>query len=110
MAYVAVAQAGDHDQHRVVVAVDQDAIDFSWLPDVSPFIHNVSRVRLKNVAKPLSTVRSSASWFMKPTISTSCDALSWITAGIRPFSFEKSMMFTIKKPRGACPAGPWLAA
>ena len=27
---------------------------FSWLPEVSPFIHSLLRVRLKNVAKPLS--------------------------------------------------------
>src|SRR5882672_10836287 len=64
---------------------------FSRLPDVSPFIQSAFRVRLKNVAKPLSTVRSSAVWFMNPTISTSCVDESCTTAGIKPFNFEKSI-------------------
>jgi hypothetical protein len=43
----------------------------SRLPDVSPFIHSVLRVRLKNVTYPLARVLSQASSFMKPTMSTS---------------------------------------
>src|SRR5262249_31082952 len=52
------------------------------LPDVSPFIQSLLRVRLKNVAKPVLRVRASASSFMKPTIRTSDVSASWITAGI----------------------------
>ena len=63
----------------------------SRLPEVSPFIHSCPRVRLKKVANPVATVRSSASWFMKPTIRTSFDTSSWMTAGISPSSFEKSI-------------------
>ena len=63
----------------------------SRLPDVSPFIHSLLRVRLKKVAKPVSLVSASASSFMKPTIRTSALSASWITAGINPSSFEKSM-------------------
>jgi hypothetical protein len=47
-------------------------------------------VRLKKVANPVATVRSSASWFMKPTIRTSFDTSSWMTAGMSPSGFEKS--------------------
>ena len=43
----------------------------SRLPDVSPFIHSLLRVRLKKVAKPVRRVSASASSFMKPTIRTS---------------------------------------
>ena len=63
----------------------------SRLPEVSPFVHSAARVRLKNVAKPVAIVRSSASWFMKPTIRTSLVSSSCTTAGINPSSFEKSM-------------------
>src|SRR5207253_7239107 len=51
------------------------------LPEVSPFIHSVLRVRLKNVAKPVRRVASSATSFMKPTIRTSELSASWMTAG-----------------------------
>jgi hypothetical protein len=60
----------------------------SRLPDVSPFIQILLRVRLKNVAKPVVRVSASAASFMKPTIRTSAVSESWITAGIRPASFE----------------------
>jgi hypothetical protein len=43
---------------------------------------------------------SQASWFMKPTISTSPLTWSWTTAGISPSSFEKSISHSYnKKPR-----------
>ena len=41
------------------------------LPEVSPFIQSLLRVRLKKVAKPVRRVSASASSFMKPTIRTS---------------------------------------
>jgi hypothetical protein len=41
------------------------------LPEVSPFVQSLLRVRLKKVAKPVFLVIASASSFMKPTISTS---------------------------------------
>ena len=44
-------------QHRVVVAVDEQiSTTCSLLPDVSPFVHSVLRVRLKKVAKPVRRV------------------------------------------------------
>ncbi len=57
---------------------------FSRLPEVSPFIQSVLRVRLKNVTNPDSRVRRRASSFMKPTISTSLLASSCTTAGTSP--------------------------
>ena len=48
----------------------------SRLPDVSPFIHSVLRVRLKKVAKPVRRVSASATSFMKPTIRTSAVSAS----------------------------------
>ena len=33
-------------------------------PDVSPFVHNLPRLRLKNVTRRLASVRRSASGFM----------------------------------------------
>ena len=60
----------------------------SLLPEVSPFVHSLLRVRLKKVAKPVRRVSASASSFMKPTIRTSDVSASWMTAGISPSSFE----------------------
>ena len=50
VADVAVAQPLDLDEHRVVVAVHQQVDDLERLPEVSPFVQSVLRVRLKNVA------------------------------------------------------------
>ena len=54
VADVAVAEPLHLHQHRVVVAVDEHARrPARRLPDVSPFIHSLLRVRLKKVAKPV---------------------------------------------------------
>jgi hypothetical protein len=52
VAHVAVAEARHLQQHRVVVAVHEQPHHASRLPDVSPFIQSLLRVRLKKVAKP----------------------------------------------------------
>ena len=57
---------------------------WSRLPEVSPLVHSVLRVREKKVTKPVRRVTSHASWFMKPTIRTSRVAASCTTAGTRP--------------------------
>ena len=50
VADVAVALAVAFDQHGVLVAVDPAAFaTASRLPDVSPLVHSVLRVRLKKV-------------------------------------------------------------
>ena len=40
------------------------------LPEVSPLTHSRCRLRLQNVARPVVSVRCSASSFIQPTIST----------------------------------------
>ena len=58
------------------------------LPEVSPLVQRVLRVRLKKVAYPVRRVMSNAASFMKPTMSTSRDVASCTTAGTSPSSFE----------------------
>jgi hypothetical protein len=64
------------------------SVTCSRLPEVSPLVHSALRVRLKNVANPVARVRSNASSFMNPTISTSPVVPSCTTAGMSPPSFE----------------------
>src|SRR5690606_29862590 len=61
------------------------------LPEVSPLVQSVLRVRLKKVTYPVACVSRHASSFMKPTINTSPLAWSWTTAGMRPSSLLKSI-------------------
>src|SRR6267142_296296 len=53
---------------------------------------------------------SQASWFMKPTISTSPLAWSCTTAGINPSSFEKSISSLYNEKPRQLPAGSALAS
>ena len=71
MTDVAVAEPLGVDEHGVPSQSTKIARTARRLPDVSPFVHSVLRVRLKKVTYPVRRVTSQASSFMKPTISTS---------------------------------------
>ena len=60
------------------------------LPEVSPLVHSLFFVLLKNVTFPSALVLESASSFMKPSISTLLVASSCIIAGISPSPLLKS--------------------
>jgi len=66
--YVAYA---DHPARHLARCL---AEGFAYQGEVSPFSHSLLRERLKNVAKPVSTVLRNASSFMKPTIRTRPEA------------------------------------
>src|ERR1700739_92019 len=66
------------------------------LPELSPFIHNFPRMRLKKVTYPFSIVCCIASRFMNPTIRISPSRLSCTTAGSSPSIFSKSSCVSIK--------------
>ena len=92
VADVAVAEPRHLQQHRVLVAVDEQLA--STLQPVAGRLP-LGPQRVARAAEERREagrrVRSSASSFMKPTISTSPVVSSWMTAGMSPFSFEKSM-------------------
>jgi hypothetical protein len=81
-------RAGRIDEHQqgVTVAVDAQLAHLSTLPLSSPFFHSSARERDQKWAKPVSSVRASASAFIHATISTAPVVASWATAGTSPRS------------------------
>ena len=71
MADVAVAQPPDLQQHRVIVAVDEDPLYRELVARCFSLHPQLPRERLKKVANPAPSSRRVRLSFMKPTIKTS---------------------------------------
>ena len=74
----------DLDQQRVAVAVEADLLDPLLWPEVSPLTQYSCRLRLQYVARPVVSVRASASSSIQPSISTSPVSCCCTTAGTSP--------------------------
>ena len=70
----------DADQHGVAVAVERHRRTHWRCPDVSPLTQYSCRLRDQYVARPVVSVRCSASSSIQPTISTSPVSYCWTTA------------------------------
>ena len=77
------------------------------LPEVSPFVHSVLRVRLKKVAKPVRRVIGQRLLVHEADHQHFALSASWTTAGISPSSFEKSIKTKNPAGSGGAALGPW---